>query len=44
MATKVYLNAGLIVSIITTYAFLWVKFKMKKGLFEAEPINEAIAD
>ena len=26
------------------HAFLWVKFKMKKRLFEAEPIDEAIAD
>lgn len=24
------------------YAFLWVRFRMKKGLFEAEPINEVL--
>jgi len=44
MAKKVYLNEGLIVGILAIYAFFWVKFKMKKGLFEAEPIDEAIAD
>ena len=44
MTSKVYLNAGLIVCIIAIYAFFWVKFKMKKRLFEIEPIDEAIAD
>jgi hypothetical protein len=24
------------------YAFLWVKFRMKKGLFETEPIEEVL--
>ena len=44
MAAKVYTNTALIVGIATLYAFCWVKFVMKKKLFEAEPINEAIAD
>lgn len=44
MAKKVYINAGIIVGILAIYALVWVKFKMKKGLFEAEPIDEAIAD
>jgi hypothetical protein len=26
------------------YALLWVKFRMKKGLFETEAINEVLDD
>ncbi len=44
MATKIYLNAGIIIGIIALYAFCWVKFKMKKRLFEVEPIDQAITD
>jgi amino acid transporter len=44
LTTKVYTNALLFTSIIALYAFFWVKYKMKKGLFEAEPIEEAITD
>jgi len=41
---KVYLNMGLFIGTAAIYAFFWVKFKMKKGLFEAEPIGQAIRD
>jgi amino acid transporter len=44
MTTKIYLNAGIIIGIIAIYAFFWVKLKMKKRLFEVEPIDEAITD
>ena len=44
MTKSVYLNAGLVITVFAVYAFFWVKFKMKKGIFEAEPIEEAIAD
>jgi amino acid transporter len=43
-AFKVYITAGLIFLAISVYSFLWVKYKMKKGFFEAEPIEKAIAD
>lgn len=39
MTFKVYGNAGILIGITALYAFFWVKFKMKKGLFEAEPIE-----
>lgn len=26
------------------YAFFWVRFRMKKGLFETESINEVLDD
>ena len=44
LAAKVYLNAGIIAVIIAVYAFFWVRYKMKKKLFEAEPIEQALAD
>ncbi|HLY72317.1 MAG TPA: APC family permease [Puia sp.] len=44
MTTKIYLNTGIIIGIIALYAYFWVKFKMKKGLFSIEPIDEAITD
>jgi amino acid transporter len=44
MTTKIYLNAGIIIGFIAIYAFFWVKLKMKKRLFEVEPIDEAITD
>lgn len=44
MAAKVYINTGLIIGISVLYAFFWVKYRMKKKLFEAEKIEEAMAD
>ncbi len=44
LRAKVYLNAVLFISIAAVYSFVWVKFKMKKGLFESEPIQQAIKD
>jgi amino acid transporter len=43
-AWQAYVTAGLIFLCISVYSFFWVRYKMKKGLFEAEPINQAIAD
>jgi amino acid transporter len=40
VSRQVYLNSAMIFTAISIYAFLWVKYKMKKGLFEAEPIDE----
>ena len=34
MTIKVYTNAALIVVIISLYSFFWVRFKIKKKLFE----------
>lgn len=42
VSRQVYLNSAIMFIVISAYAFLWVKFKMKKGLFEAEPIDEAL--
>lgn len=44
MNLQVYMNAGLIVLIATIYAGIWVKYKMKKGWFDPEPIENALAD
>ncbi len=44
MTTKVYINAGIFVAIVGTYAAIWVKLKMKKGLFEPESIDHALSD
>ncbi len=41
---KVYINTALFIGITAVYAFFWVRFKMKKRLFEAEPIEQAIKD
>lgn len=41
---KVYFNAAIFIGITATYAFFWVRYKMEKGLFEAEPIEEALKD
>lgn len=42
MTLQVYLNAGLLILLSSIYAGLWVRFKMKKGLFEPEPIDQAL--
>jgi amino acid transporter len=44
LSRQVYINSGLMFFGISLYSFLWVKYKMKKGLFETEPIEEAITD
>lgn len=44
LSRQVYINSGLMFLGISLYSFLWVKYKMKKGLFETEPIEEAITD
>lgn len=41
---KVYINTALFIGSTAVFAFLWVKYKMKKGLFEAEAIEQAIKD
>ncbi len=42
MTLQVYMNAGLIVLISSVYGGLWVKYKMKKGWFEPEPIEKVL--
>ena len=44
LRSKVYINTALFIGVTAVYAFFWVKYKMKKGLFDAEPIEEAIKD
>jgi amino acid transporter len=44
LSRQVYINSGLMFLGISLYSFLWVKYKMKKGIFETEPIEEAITD
>ena len=44
LTIKVYTNAALFIGITAIYAFFWVKYSMKKGLFEAETIERAIGD
>lgn len=41
---KVYLNMAVFMGTAATYAFFWVKFNMKKHLFEPEAIQQAIKD
>jgi amino acid transporter len=42
--TKVYINTAIFIGIAATYAFFWIKYKMKKGLFKPEPLEEALED
>ncbi len=44
LRSKVYFNAAIFIGVAALYALLWVKFKMKKGLFEAESMTKAIKD
>jgi len=44
LSRQVYINSGLMFFGISLYSFLWVRYKMKKGIFETEPIEEAITD
>lgn len=41
---SVFINVALFIGVTGTFAFFWVKFKMKKGLFEPETIEQAIKD
>ena len=41
---KVYINTLLFIGTTAAFAFFWVKYKMKKGLFETEAIEQAIKD
>jgi amino acid transporter len=42
LSRQVYINSGLMFLGISLYSFLWVKYKMKKGIFETEPIEDAL--
>lgn len=44
MTRQVYLNAGIILFIAGAFAWWWVKFKMKKKLFEPEPIENVLSE
>jgi amino acid transporter len=44
MRSQVYTNAGVMVIIAGVYAWLWVTFKMKRMLFDTEPIEKALSD
>ena len=44
IAEKVNLIFLTFTGLTALYAFVWVRFRMKKGLFEAEPINEVLDD
>ena len=41
---KVYINVVIFLGVTAVFAYYRVKYKMKKGLFEAEPIEQAIGD
>jgi amino acid transporter len=40
ISRQVYINSALMFTGISVYAFFWVKYKMKKGLLEAEPMDK----
>ncbi len=41
---KVYINTALFIGIIAVFAFFWLKYIVKKPLFEREAIEQAIKD
>jgi amino acid transporter len=41
---KVYMNAAIFIGVTAVFAFLWLRYKVKKPLFEAESIEQAIKD
>ena len=43
VSKQVYMNSAVLFIGITLYAFLWVRYKMKKGILEAESPDEAIS-
>ncbi len=44
LTAVVYGNTFLFIGITAGFAFCWIKFSMKKGLFEPEPIKPPVAD
>lgn len=40
---KIWLIVGVIFVLLSVYAVLWIKFKMKKPLFKAVPLHEVLA-
>jgi amino acid transporter len=43
ISKQVYINSACMFAGISLYAFLWVKYSMKKGVLEAEPLDEVTA-
>jgi nitrogen fixation-related uncharacterized protein len=41
---NVFINVAIFIGVTAVFAFFWVRYKMKKGLFEAEAIEQAIED
>jgi amino acid transporter len=41
---KIFINVAIFIGVTAVFAFCWVKFKMKKGLFEPEAIEQALND
>jgi amino acid transporter len=41
---NIFINVAICIGLTGGFAFYWVKFKMKKGLFESESIEQAIKD
>lgn len=41
-ATQIYTMVGVILAIVLVFAILWVKFVMKKGLFETTPLEKVL--
>lgn len=41
-AAEIYRTVGILLAITVTYSVLWVKFVMKKGLFEPTPLDEIL--
>ncbi len=41
---RVYTIFAVFTGIAAVYAFFWVRYRMKRGLFETEPIEEALTD
>jgi len=41
---RVYTIFAIFTGIAAVYAFFWVRYRMKRGLFETEPIEEALTD
>lgn len=41
---NVFINVAIFIGVTAVFAFCWVKFKIKKNLFEPEAIEQAIKD
>jgi amino acid transporter len=44
LRSKVFTNVAIFVGVTAIFSYLWVTYKMKKGLFETESIEQAIKD